>query len=114
MKQFRRILSRVALAIALCGALVTSPVGEFVLAAGVPPEAGGPASPSEDMQLQPAPPPAATPAPVDLHAYGDTDLDCLQWKDGCRICRRQDGGAVACSTPGIACLPGPIACTIRK
>ncbi len=42
---------------------------------------------------------AGTPLPV-----------CAEWTDGCVVCARQPGGAVACSMPGIACTRGPIQC----
>ena len=65
----------------------------------------------------PAPPPPSTSdaaATVDVHRYGDADATCREWSDGCQICLRQDDGAMACSTPGIACLPKPTVCTARK
>jgi hypothetical protein len=34
---------------------------------------------------------------------------CAEWTDGCVICLRTPHGA-ACSTPGIACVPGPARC----
>jgi hypothetical protein len=38
---------------------------------------------------------------------------CLEWSDGCAVCAR-DGKAAHCSTPGIACQPGPIVCRSEK
>jgi hypothetical protein len=35
---------------------------------------------------------------------------CLEWTDGCAVCARDEGDKVHCSTPGVACQPGPIAC----
>lgn len=29
--------------------------------------------------------------------------DCASFFDGCQICRKQESGSLACSTPGIAC-----------
>jgi hypothetical protein len=43
-------------------------------------------------------------------AFGDDNPNCPSWTDGCVVCRRQSDGAVACSTPGIACLPGEPTC----
>ncbi|MCB8821851.1 hypothetical protein [Microvirga rosea] len=37
---------------------------------------------------------------------------CQEWTDGCVICSRRPNGA-ACSTPGIACTPGPLQCLKR-
>ncbi|HEV2557510.1 MAG TPA: hypothetical protein VGU45_02685 [Microvirga sp.] len=35
---------------------------------------------------------------------------CSEWSDGCVVCARQPGGAVACSMPGIACTRGSVQC----
>ncbi|WP_232631857.1 hypothetical protein [Methylobacterium sp. Leaf118] len=40
------------------------------------------------------------------------DPACAEWGDGCQICQRREDG-VACSLPGIACSPGPVACQRR-
>lgn len=40
------------------------------------------------------------------------DAACLEWTDGCRVCRRLADGP-ACSLPGIACTPGPERCLRR-
>jgi len=59
-------------------------------------------------------PPAAAPAPeaqaLSLQAFGANSAACLEWGDGCAICRRDEGGAAHCSTPGIACQPSPVVC----
>lgn len=34
---------------------------------------------------------------------------CVEWTDDCVVCRRTPQGP-ACSTPGIACLRGPMRC----
>jgi hypothetical protein len=39
---------------------------------------------------------------------------CLEWSDGCAVCARDDANAVHCSTPGVACQPGPIVCRREK
>ncbi|HEY6258241.1 MAG TPA: hypothetical protein VIY51_20860 [Xanthobacteraceae bacterium] len=36
---------------------------------------------------------------------------CQAWTDGCRICRQEPDGKVACSNIGIACQPGKVVCT---
>ncbi|AWM88104.1 hypothetical protein C4E04_16030 [Microvirga sp. 17 mud 1-3] len=38
---------------------------------------------------------------------------CREWSDGCMVCRRLPAGTAACSTPGIACVPGPLRCLAR-
>jgi hypothetical protein len=60
-----------------------------------------------------APEAPATPAEASIHGYGDTEKTCLEWNDGCRTCRRQEGGKPACSNIGIACQPTAITCTRR-
>ena len=42
-----------------------------------------------------------------VQAFGDADHSCGEWSDGCVVCRRGAG----CSLPGLACQPGPTACT---
>lgn len=37
------------------------------------------------------------------------DPACLEWSDGCSVCRRRAEGP-ACSLPGIACTPGALRC----
>lgn len=69
----------------------------------------GQATPAEEPQ---SPDPAVV--SVDVHRYGDTDATCREWSNGCQICLRQDDGAIACSTPGIACLPKRAVCAARK
>ena len=50
---------------------------------------------------------AASPRPASA-----LDPACAEWSDGCVTCARTDGG-LACSTPGIACTPGPQRCLRR-
>jgi len=59
----------------------------------------------------PAPPSVAEEA--SLHGYGDADKTCLEWNDGCRTCRRPEGGETVCSNIGIACQPAALTCTRR-
>jgi len=53
----------------------------------------------------------ATPDPQEqasLQSFGAAHGECREWSDGCAVCLRSD--AVHCSLPGVACLPGAIAC----
>jgi hypothetical protein len=70
-------------------ALVAVVVGTIVLAA-VLPAAPAPRAPS-------------------AASYGDQNPTCIEWTDACVVCRR-DGHGIACSTPGIACVRGPVRC----
>lgn len=40
------------------------------------------------------------------------DSSCAEWNDGCRVCQRV-GDEVACSLPGIACVPAAPQCLRR-
>ncbi len=60
----------------------------------------------------PTPPPSPKEREAIVQAYGEADANCLEWTDGCVICRRLEGAEAACSTPGVACEPGDIACRI--
>ncbi len=44
-------------------------------------------------------------------AFGADKPDCLEWTDGCIICKKREDGAPACSTVGAACLPAEPICT---
>jgi hypothetical protein len=57
------------------------------------------------------PPPAPEPH---ISSFGDRDKTCMEWTDACVVCTRPANGAAQCSTPGIACTPGPTVCRIRK
>jgi hypothetical protein len=54
---------------------------------------------------------AASPATSAVVAP-DKDPACAEWTDGCIVCQRTPQGP-ACSTPGIACTRGPLACPRR-
>ncbi|GJE60832.1 hypothetical protein [Methylobacterium trifolii] len=41
-----------------------------------------------------------------------SDAACLEWSDGCHVCRRLPEGP-ACSLPGIACTPAAPTCLRR-
>ncbi|MBV1701279.1 MAG: hypothetical protein KGQ46_05595 [Hyphomicrobiales bacterium] len=47
-------------------------------------------------------------------AYGDRDRTCIEWNNACQLCKRGVDQAPVCSTPGIACTPGPIVCSKRQ
>jgi len=51
---------------------------------------------------------------VSLEGYAATAPLCLEWSDGCATCARDDKNSAHCSTPGIACQPGPIVCRKEK
>ncbi|MCC0807755.1 hypothetical protein FPV16_16225 [Methylobacterium sp. W2] len=38
------------------------------------------------------------------HGSPAADASCAEWSDGCTVCRRY-GDGIACSMPGIACVP---------
>jgi hypothetical protein len=84
------------------------------LAAQEPP-ANAPQTSAEQPSAPPAPvpppPPGKTSPPdISMEAYGTSNPQCLEWTDSCQICARDDQNRNACSTPGIACLPGDISC----
>jgi hypothetical protein len=56
--------------------------------------------------------PAATSTPSTPAAF-EGEPTCAEWTDGCIVCPRGDGG-VACSTPGIACVPRERQCVRRE
>jgi len=66
---------------------------------------------AQTVSPNPTPPPSA--ADVSFHAYGDHDLTCMRWTDGCRTCQRS-GESLKCSNIGISCQPAAIKCTLRK
>jgi hypothetical protein len=46
--------------------------------------------------------------------FGADKADCLEWSDGCIVCKKDTDGESICSTAGIACQPGPPSCTRRR
>jgi len=60
---------------------------------------------------EPQPPSSTPPSAEDisLQGYAIAAPLCAEWTDGCATCLRDSGGA-HCSTPGVACQPGPILC----
>ena len=58
--------------------------------------------------------PAATPAsPPSTPAAFEGEPTCAEWSDGCIVCQRTNQG-LACSTPGIACVPRDRQCLRRE
>jgi hypothetical protein len=71
--------------------------------------------------------PAPAPEPT-LQGFGRHNRDCIEWMNGCAVCRRLPQAPAradrpwsrrgrinfACSTPGIACQPGAIVCLLKK
>ena len=58
-------------------------------------------------------PRATSPGPPSAPASFEDERTCAEWTDGCIVCQRTDGG-VACSTPGIACVPRERQCLRRQ
>ena len=58
--------------------------------------------------------PAAPPAdPPSTPAAFEGEPTCAEWSDGCIVCQRTEAG-LACSTPGIACVPRERQCLRRQ
>ena len=61
------------------------------------------------------PPPVAPKAIAD---FADDKPNCLEWTDGCTICKKQGDrsrdGSVACSTVGAACVQTAPVCSKQK
>ena len=68
--------------------------------------------PTEETPTPTAPP--LSPEQLSLQGFGAQTANCLEWGDSCSICKRDDSGAMQCSTPGIACQPEAIACAREK
>jgi hypothetical protein len=62
----------------------------------------------------PAPKPIPPAEQASLEGFGAAAPLCLEWSDGCAVCARDAGKPANCSTPGIACQPGPIVCRSEK
>jgi hypothetical protein len=58
----------------------------------------------------PVAPPPVSPEDLSLQGFASQNPLCLEWSDGCSICRRDDRDAPHCSTPGVACQPEAIRC----
>ena len=46
---------------------------------------------------------------IAVQAWGAAHPGCAEWTDLCTVCARILEG-IACSTPGVACLPQPVVC----
>jgi hypothetical protein len=57
-------------------------------------------------------PAAPTRTPPSTAAFGEQDKTCAEWTDGCMVCVKGENGS-SCSTPGIACVRGPVQCVRR-
>ena len=58
-------------------------------------------------------PMAKSAGPPSTPATFDREPTCAEWTDSCIICQRTDQG-LACSTPGIACVPRDRQCLRRE
>lgn len=65
---------------------------------------------SSGASAQTAEAPKLGPPPRPVAAFGLDNPKCLQWSDGCILCKRLEDGSSACTTPGTACVPGEPAC----
>ena len=57
---------------------------------------------------------ALAPREVTVVSFGAANAACQRWGDACVICQRGEGGSAKCSTPGIACVAGPVVCEAGK
>jgi hypothetical protein len=46
--------------------------------------------------------------------FGNEQKLCIEWTDGCRVCRRIDANQMSCSNVGIACRLEEIRCTLGE
>ena len=67
---------------------------------------------ADETSAPPASPPEGAPATV--FSFGRDNPTCGEWTNGCQICTRPAAGEMQCSTPGIACTPGPPVCRVKK
>ena len=67
---------------------------------------------ADEPSAPPAPKPEATPATV--FSFGAANPLCAEWTNACQVCTRSSAGEMQCSTPGIACTPGPPVCRLKK
>ena len=67
---------------------------------------------ADETSAPPASPPEGAPATV--FSFGRDNPTCGEWTNGCQICTRPAAGEMQCSTPGIACTPGPSVCRVKK
>jgi hypothetical protein len=58
-------------------------------------------------------PDAPPSGPPSTPAAFEGEPTCAEWSDGCIVCQRTDAG-LACSMPGIACVPRERQCLRRE
>jgi hypothetical protein len=63
------------------------------------------------INVGPGSPPSSRAEDVTLWQFGVREKQCLEWTDGCRVCRRTGMEAAECSNTGISCQPKDIHCT---
>ena len=49
-----------------------------------------------------------------LQSFGAKNPGCVEWSDNCSTCQRGGDGKAKCSTVGIACVSGDLACKVEK
>jgi hypothetical protein len=64
-----------------------------------------------DLPLAPETKSDPAQAPADPNPLAPPVAACLEWSDGCRICKRAADGQVSCSNVGIACVPKAVNCS---
>jgi hypothetical protein len=82
-----------------------------------PDQMSPPSAPASSEPAPVAPPPLPgkkSPPDISMEAYGTSNPQCMEWTDSCQICARDSQNQTACSTPGIACLPGEISCKSER
>jgi hypothetical protein len=57
--------------------------------------------------------PGSRSGPPSTPASFEGEPTCAEWSDGCIVCQRTSQG-IACSTPGIACMPRERQCLRRE
>ncbi len=65
-------------------------------------------------QDAPAPAPPLSNESLSLQGFAAQNPLCDEWSDACVVCKRDEKDTPRCSTPGIACQPGPIVCRREK
>ena len=71
-------------------------------------------APTRADDLPEVPTSAPEGAPATVFGFGRDNPTCGEWTNGCQICTRPAAGEMQCSTPGIACTPGPPVCRVKK
>ncbi|VTZ23870.1 conserved exported hypothetical protein [Methylocella tundrae] len=78
---------------------------------------------ADEPRVSPLPKPELT-----LQNFGRLNPDCLEWTNGCAVCRRLEPRQaranhpwsrrglvkITCSTPGIACQPRELVCEAKR